>query len=109
LWVVRLAREQGLLKGRDLSPIQRFALAYAMNEDRKDAIQLDDRRFREQLFIHKPEVLKAIEDAEKPDWGDGSGEEGYEPDNIEKIEAYLQQIETPKTASAMDDEAGDWI
>lgn len=80
-----------------------------MREDRKDAAALEDRHFRNLLSIHKPEVLQAIEDSEKPDWGDGSGEEGYEPDNIEKIEAYLQSIETPQRMSADLDEGDGWI
>jgi len=90
-----------------VTSIQRWALSYLLVEEREEQIAAEERQYKMLLSIHNPEALAAIERKNSDD--DGSGEEGFLPDNLEEIEAYLKEIGAPQVASAAEDDEEDWL
>jgi len=97
---VRLAYEQGLLQGRSISPVQRWALIYHMSYQRWFLGEVQESALKNLLFMLDPKRFRDLYVAPEVDLE----EEGVPMDSsdIDEIDKYLRNIDEKKSVNAGD-------
>lgn len=97
--IVRLAREQGLLSQRKLTPFQHFGLIYALALERQQKVKDEEAFIRSITAVMDPIRFRQVYlDDLMPDT-DFTEAPGYEvqPDDFSDIDAYLRNLDKTRT------------
>lgn len=109
-----LAYEQGFLTTKDSSPIQRWALAYKIAQERKfslDQQRAESKRFaqlsQDILWIMNPQLHSQINSKEDDPF---ESDEIMSTDELDSIEGFLNKLNRGDTISASDlSTPGEWV
>jgi hypothetical protein len=100
--VVRLAREQGLLGQRKLTPFQHFGLIYALLMERKQKIRDEEDFIRQWTAVMDPIRFRQVYMADTLPGNDFFEVPGLEvqPDDFSDIDEYLRNLDKTRTGRA---------
>lgn len=93
--VIRLAKEQGLLNQRNLTPFQHFALIYFLAMDRKQKMDDEEGFIKHVAAVMNPVRFREVYLSDSIPMNDFNEAPGYEvqPEDFSEIDRYLNSLD----------------
>ena len=92
-----MAHAKGYLTHHKVNAIQNWALSYWLYEENKNKNEKQENFWKMFTMLINPELYKnvyqkEVEQSNIENYDDGSGDIGYSVDNIDEIEAFMNEL-----------------